>query len=137
MFTQTIAAGLAALEATPPDLFAKARAVTATIIDRLTSDPRKARSYREAFAHDTLHEHARRAAQTVAGLYVDQIVELYRVDSVDVITELQAAALVLVAGMAEVVGYWLDGSVSLSVDRLVTLCARMAVATADEVAGSR
>ncbi len=125
-------AARAAADACPADaLEARTHAAIATITDLLAHDPRAARLYREAVGRPELaarrQDTVRAFADLLAGLVLDAHPGL---DPEAVAT----SALVVVAGVVDAVGFWLEDRIPTTVDGLVTRCARMVVAVADQLA---
>ncbi len=124
---------VAAIDATPPDLFARSRACAEAIVSVLAEDPRKARIFREAVANDALRAQHAAAINAYAALVGGQIRNLQglgdehqgRIDTV---------ALILVGGTTQALGSWLDGSLELGRDELLDEVARMVVAAAGTIA---
>lgn len=119
-----------AADAVPPAaLEARARAAVGATTTLLGEDPRVARLYREAIGHpelagrrqDTIAAFAALLARLIVGAYP----ELRPAD-------LQLTTVVLTGGIVDAVGFWLDGRLDADVDALLTRCARLVVAAADQ-----
>ena len=122
-----------ALAAAPPDLMERCRAAAGAMIGVLTDDPRKARLYTEAIGLDVLKERRSRAIATTSELLAEQMRALRGLDRSRHEAPLRLASTVIMAGLAEAILSWLDGSLDMSREMLVEECARLAVAAADAV----
>jgi AcrR family transcriptional regulator len=122
----------AALDVAPPDLLARCRAAAGAMIGVLTADPRKARFYAEAVGSETLKDRRADAVRAHADVLAGQIRELRGLErAAD--EALRLATRVLFAGLAEALPSWLDGTLELSREALIEVCARLGVAVADAV----
>jgi hypothetical protein len=88
--------------------------------------------YSEAIGFPALKERRAAAIRAHADVLAGQIRELRGVEGLDD-APLQLATLILIAGLAEAIVSWLEGSLPLTRELLVEECARLAVATADAV----
>jgi AcrR family transcriptional regulator len=122
-----------ALEAAPPDLYERCRAAAGAMIAALTADPRKARLYVEAAGSEKLRGRRDHAVSIYADILVGQIRELGGLDSKAQQAPLRLAALVIIGGIAEAIGPWINGTLEMSRDTLVEECARLAVAAVEAV----
>jgi AcrR family transcriptional regulator len=122
-----------ALRSAPPDLFGRCRAAAGAMIAALTDDPRKARLYVEAAGADKLKERRARAISVHAEILADQMRELGGLDSDAHQAPVRLASLVIIGGLADAIGAWIDGTLEMSRDTLVEECARLAVAAAEAV----
>jgi AcrR family transcriptional regulator len=122
-----------ALDAAPPDLMERCRAAAGAMIGVLTDDPRKARLYTEAIGLDVLKERRSQGIAAHAALLAEQMRALRGLDSEWHDAPLRLASTVIMAGLAEAILSWLDGSLDMSREMLVEECARLAVAAADAV----
>jgi AcrR family transcriptional regulator len=119
-----------AADAVPPArLEARVRAAIGATTTLLGEDHRVARLYREAIGHPEL---AGRRQDTVAAfaalldrLITDAHPDLRRGD-------LRLSTVVLTGGVMDAVGAWLDGRLDADVEALLTRCARLVVAAADQ-----
>jgi AcrR family transcriptional regulator len=119
-----------AADAVPPtELEARARAAIGATTTLLGDDPRSARLYREAIGHPELAGRRQDTIAAFAALLARLIAEahppLQRAD-------LQLSTIVLTGGVVDAVGFWLDGRLDADVDALLTRCARLVVAAADQ-----
>jgi AcrR family transcriptional regulator len=130
------AATFRALDAAPPDLLERCRAAAGAMVSVLTDDPRKARLYSEAVGSGVLRERRADANRAHADLLAAQIRELRSPGGALDDARLRLATLILIAGTAEAILSWLDGSLALSRETLIEQCAQLAVATADAVAAT-
>jgi AcrR family transcriptional regulator len=122
-----------ALQAAPPDLVERCRAAAGAMLDVLTDDPRKARLYAEASGSDVLSERRSAAIAAHAALLAEQMRTLRGLNRAVHEAPLRLATTVIMAGLAEAIHGWLDGSLEMPRDVLVEECARLAVAAADAV----
>jgi AcrR family transcriptional regulator len=125
-----------ALDRSPADLLERGRAAAAAMIDVLARDPRKARLHAESAGSVALRERRADAIGAHADLLASEIRTLRSLRVAIDDPRLRLGTLVLMAGMAEAVVSWLDGTLALSREELSEQCARLAVATADAVAVS-
>jgi AcrR family transcriptional regulator len=123
----------AALDASAPDLLERCRAAAGAMISVLTDDPRKARFYLEAAGSETLKERRAGAIRAHADVLAGQIRELRGLEEQVYEAPLRLATLVLLAGVAEAIVTWLDGSLEMPREMLIEECARLSVAVADAV----
>ena len=123
----------AAVATSPPDLFERSRASASAIIELLTSDPRKARTYVEAARGGTFKVHRTPYYQSHAGLVADQLRDLGDLRAKRHRPLLQATALILTFGLANTVAVWLDGDLDLSREQLAAQFGRLCVAAADAI----
>jgi AcrR family transcriptional regulator len=119
---------LTALAAAPPDLLARTRAVAKAVTDLLADDPRHARVFLEAGGTPALLELRTNAIQALAFLLTAQFTELHNQDLTPFTSRLQAIAVVIIGGTAELVSLWLKGLIALTRDELVDECAGICVA---------
>jgi AcrR family transcriptional regulator len=122
-----------ALDAAPPDLMERCRAAAGAMIGVLTDDPRKARLYTEASGLDVLRDRRSEAIAAHAALLAEQMRVLRSLDRESHEAPLRLASTVIIAGLAEAILSWLDGSLDMNREMLVEECARLAVAAADAV----
>jgi AcrR family transcriptional regulator len=122
-----------ALEAAPPDLYERCRAAAGAMITALTDDPRKARLYVETGGSQKLKHRRDKAVSVHADILVGQIRQLGGLDSKEQQAPLQLAALVIIGGIAEAIGPWINGTLDMSRDMLVEECARLTVAAVEAV----
>jgi AcrR family transcriptional regulator len=122
-----------ALDASPPDLEQRCRAAAGAMIGVLTDDPRKARLYAESIGLEALRERRSEAIAAHAALLADQMRELRGLEEPVHAAPLRLASTMIIAGLAEAILSWLDGTLEMSRDVLVEECARLAVAAADAV----
>jgi AcrR family transcriptional regulator len=123
-----------ALAAAPTELLPRFRAVAGAVVNVLADDPRVARTYREATATDVLREPQREATEQYAGLLSAQIRASHGLTD-DHQPRLDLVTHVLVSGLIQTIGSWLDGTIALSRDELVDELALLGVAAADVVRG--
>lgn len=119
-----------AADAVPPArLEERARAAIGATTTLLGDDPRAARLYREAIGHPELAGRRQDTIAAFAALLARLIAqahpELRRAD-------LRLTTVVLTGGVIDAVGFWLDGRLDADVDALLTRCARLVVAAADQ-----
>ena len=122
-----------ALQAAPPDLYERCRAAAGAMISALTDDPRKARLYVETGGSEKLRERRAQAINIHADILAGQMREFGGLDSKTHDAPLQLAALVILGGIAEAIGPWINGTLEMSRDTLVEECARLTVAAAEAV----
>ena len=113
----------------PPRLEARARAAIAATTTLLGEDPRVARLYREAIGHPELAGRRQDTIASFAALLTRLIVEAHPDLRAG---DLRVSALVLTGGVVDAVGFWLDGRLDADVEELLTRCARLVVAAADQ-----
>ena len=123
----------AAVEAAPPDLFERARAMAGALVEVLTDDPRKARLYVESVSDGSLAGRRTEAVRSYATLMAKIMREHGGLEEERQQAPLHLAALVLVGGVAEAVLGWLAGTVPMERAQLIDECGRLAVAAADAV----
>ncbi|MHC1559146.1 TetR/AcrR family transcriptional regulator [Actinomycetospora sp. C-140] len=112
-----------------PRLEARARAAIGATTTLLGEDARVARLYREAIGHPQL---AGRRQDTIAA-FAALLARLITDAHPDLRSEdLQLTTVVLTGGVVDAVGFWLDGRLDADVDALLTRCARLVVAAADQ-----
>ena len=104
------------------------------MIEVLARDPRKARLHAESAGSVALRERRGDAIGAHADLLASEIRALRGLQVAIDDPRLRLATLVLMAGMAEAVVGWLNGTLALSREELSEQCAWLAVATADAVA---
>jgi AcrR family transcriptional regulator len=121
-----------ALGESPAELLPRFRAVAGAVVGVLSDDPRVARTYREAAASDALREPQREATEQYAALLAAQIRESHGLGDRHQ-ARLELVTHVLVSGLIQTIGSWLDGTIALSREDLVDEMARLAVAAADIV----
>lgn len=124
-----------ALASAPPELLPRFRALAGAVVSVLSDDPRVARTYREAAASDALREPQREATEQYASLLAAQIAAHHRLRARHQ-PRLEFMTHVLVSGLIQTIGSWLDGTIALSREELVDEMARLAVAAADIVRDS-
>jgi AcrR family transcriptional regulator len=124
---------ISAIDASPPDLLARARAAAGALVQVLTDDPRKGRVHAESMASEALREHRTAAMNAYAAVVAGQMRELRGLDEPAHDAPLRLATVMLIGGLSEAIVGWLDGSLELSREMLVEECARLAVAAADAV----
>lgn len=122
-----------ALEAAEADLLERCRAAAGAIVSVLTDDARKAALYTEAAGSEALKERRSAAISVHAAILGQQIKELRGLDGAAYAAPLQLATTVIIAGVAEAIAGWLDGSLQMPREVLVEECARLSVAAADAV----
>jgi AcrR family transcriptional regulator len=122
-----------ALGAAPADLLERTRAAAGAMIGVLTDDPRKAALYAEAAGSEALKERRSEAISVHAAILAGQIRELRNVFEPAHAETLRLATTVIIAGVAEAILSWLDGSLEMPREVFVEECARLAVAAADAV----
>jgi len=115
------------LAVTPPDLFARSYAGAVAIIDVITGDPRKARLFVEAARGGAFTVQRTPYYQAHAEVVASQLRELGGVADGP---RVQTTALLLVSGLAQTLGVWLDGGIDLTRDQLAEHFARLVVASA-------
>jgi AcrR family transcriptional regulator len=122
---------LAAVESAPDDSHAKARAAIETFVAFITEDPRRVRiAFVEALGSERLMRRRLDAMHMFSQLVAVQGGEFYGFDPRrDPLVELTAS--VLVGGMAELLIRWLDGSLKISRERLITDFTELFVATGE------
>jgi len=130
----------AAIEADPDDHEAHARAAIGTVVEQLTSDPRKARVlFVEALGNEALARRRLEALRTLADVIAAQARISYRPPpQEDGFVALTST--LLAGGLAELLIVWLDGGLDLSREQLVEDCVALFVATGDSaarIAGAR
>jgi AcrR family transcriptional regulator len=123
----------AALDVAPPDLLARCRAAAGAMIGVLTADPRKARFYAEAAGSEALKERRARAIAVHAAILAEQIKELRGLAGDAYEAPLRLATTVIIAGVAEAILSWLDGTLVMPREVFIEECARLAAAAADAV----
>lgn len=132
---EAIAGALTAVAAAPDDLPAKARAGTHAIITAFIEDPRRARVvFAEAHGSETLMRRRFDAMRTIAEVVMKQGDELLGLPPGSD-TVLQAFALLLTGGVAEMVLVWLDGGLPVSAEQLVDICVEFLLSSADSLPG--
>jgi AcrR family transcriptional regulator len=122
-----------ALEAAPRDLYERCLAAAGAMISALTDDPRKRRLYVETGDSERLRERRARAISTHADILAGQMREFGGLNSRADHAPLQLAALVIIGGVAEAIGPWINGTLEMSRETLVEECARLAVAAVNAV----
>jgi hypothetical protein len=122
-----------ALQAAPRDLYERCRAAAGAMISALTDDPRKARLYVETGGSEKLRERRAQAISIHADILAGQMREFGGLDSKAHQAPLRLAALVIIGGIAEAIGPWINGTLEMSRDTLVEECARLTVAAAEAV----
>ncbi len=119
-----------ALELAPPDLFERCRAAAGALIDSLTDDPRKGRAYVEAIGSTPLRERREATMRAYAELLAEQMRSLSGLEAHRHQARLRLVTTMLVGGLAEAVGEWLNGALTLSKDELANEASRLCVAAA-------
>ncbi|GLZ50185.1 putative TetR-family transcriptional regulator [Actinomycetospora sp. NBRC 106375] len=110
-------------------LEARARAAIGATTTLLGEDARVARLYREAIGHPQLAGRRQDTIAAFAALLARLIAEAHpELRSED----LQLTTVVLTGGVVDAVGFWLDGRLDADVDALLTRCARLVEAAADQ-----
>jgi hypothetical protein len=104
-------------------------AATAFVFD----DPRKARTYLEAIGSEALQPARKDTVHAFAGLLTHHIVDLYDLDQARYATRLNVVAMILFAGLVDVMHYWLDGSIELTREELLTEMAHTVVGAVDHI----
>jgi AcrR family transcriptional regulator len=119
-----------AADAVPPArLEERSRAAIGATTTLLGEDPRAARLYREAIGHPQLAGRRQDTIAAFASLLARLIAEAYPELRGE---DLQLTTVVLTGGVVDAVGFWLDGRLDADVDALLTRCARLVVAAADQ-----
>jgi len=113
----------------PARLEARARAATGATTTLLGEDTRVARLYREAIGHPELAGRRQDTIAAFAALLGRLITDAYPALRAE---DLRLTTLVLTGGVIDTVGFWLDGRLDADVDALLTRCARLVVAAADQ-----
>jgi AcrR family transcriptional regulator len=126
-----------ALKQTPPDLFERCRAAAGALIDSLTEDPRKARAYVEAIGSTPLRERREATMRAYAELLAEQMRSLSGLGADHHRAPLRLVTTMLVGGLAEAVGEWLNGTLPLPKDDLADEASRLCVAAADSLSKSK
>ncbi|MEJ2863713.1 TetR/AcrR family transcriptional regulator [Actinomycetospora flava] len=119
-----------AADAVPPArLEDRSRAAIGATTTLLGEDPRVARLYREAIGHPEL---AGRRQDTIAAFAA--LLERLITDARPALRteDVRLSTVVLTGGVIDAVGFWLDGRLDADVDALLTRCARLVVAAADQ-----
>ena len=128
---EATAAVLLAVEDSPHDARAKARAAIAAFVDLMTDDPRKGRvAFVEAMGSEALMQRRLETLRAFAALIAEQGRAFYGRKAVRR-EEAELTAFMLVGGLAETLIAWLRGELDVPRDRLVDHCARLFVAAAD------
>ena len=122
-------AGRAADAVAPARLEARARAAIAATTTLLGEDARVARLYREAIGHPELAGRRQDTIGAFAALLGRLITDAHPALRAE---DLQLSTVVLTGGVIDAVGFWLDGRLDADVDALLTRCARLVVAAADQ-----
>lgn len=122
------------LATAPADMFGRAHLVAGAIIGMLLDDPRIARVYLAGNGLDVLRPRRMRAVQALAAILGEQITQVYGLGRSTHSARVEAASLVIVGGIADLVDHFLDGSLTLGRDELVEECAFMVVAIAEQLA---
>lgn len=113
----------------PAQLEERARAAIAATTTLLGEDPRVARLYREAIGHPELSGRRQDTVASFAAL-LGRLITDARPDLRA--EDLRVSTVVLTGGVVDAVGFWLDGRLDTDVDALLTRCARLVVAAADQ-----
>jgi len=124
------AAILVALGASSAGVEAKARATAQAIVTTMTGDRRKARLFVESASSPTLHAARNEAVQDFAQHLARKIRMVHGLESTRDRARLRVVTRMLVGGIVEAVGGWLDGSLRESPELLVEESTRLAVAVA-------
>ena len=127
----------AGLKQAPPDLFQRCRAAAGALIDSLTDDPRKARAYVEAISSTPLRERREATMRAYAEVLAEQMRLLSALEADRHQAPLRLVTTVLVGGLAEAVGEWLNGTLALSKDELADEASRLCVAAAEALSTSK
>jgi AcrR family transcriptional regulator len=125
-----------ALQQAPPDLYERCRAAAGALIDSLTQDPRKARAYVEAIGSTPLRARRDATMRGYAEVLAAQMRSLSGLDADHQQAPLRLVTTMLVGGLAEAVGEWLNGALLLSKDELADEASRLCVAAADALSRS-
>jgi AcrR family transcriptional regulator len=126
-----------ALRQAPPDLFERCRAAAGALIDSLTQDPRKARAYVEAIGSTPLRARREATMRAYAEVLADQMRSLSGLGGRHHQASLRLVTTMLVGGLAEAVGEWLNGALLLSKDELADEASRLCVSAADALSRSK
>lgn len=134
---------LTALHEAPDDLPAQVGAAVRAIVTEVTDDPRKARLvFARAHGSEALMQRRFTAMRQLAGVVAAQAKVLVRTPGTDE-RVVNALALVLTGGVAELVLVWLDGDSDLRIDldrdELIDLCVQTMLTLIENLArfGSR
>lgn len=111
-------------------MFERCRAAAGALIDSLTDDPRKGRAYVEAIGSTPLRERREATMRAYAELLAEQMRSLSGLEAHRHQARLRLVTTMLVGGLAEAVGEWLNGALTLSKDELANEASRLCVAAA-------
>jgi len=125
-----------ALAAAPAQLEPQARAAMQAVITVLTDDPRIARGYTQMAATESLRLRLQLATEQYAGLVAALLREFADLRAPRHQPRIELVAHILVSGLIQTIGSWLDGTIALSRDELIDELALLAVAAAGAVRDS-
>lgn len=125
------AATLAAVDAAPDEVHAKARAGIETLVRYVTDDPRRARvAFVEAYGSETLMRRRFDAMRMFSGLLVAEASDFYGfAPDDDPIAEITAS--MLVGGLAELLITWTEGGLEVTREQLIDDFTALFVATGE------
>jgi AcrR family transcriptional regulator len=119
---------LTAVDSVGRDVEARARATATTLVSVLTEDPRMARLFIESVGSDVLRPHRAMVMRFYAAYHVEDMLSLYRLEGRAIRARLNVASRMIVGGLAEALGAWLDGSGSESPEVIIDACVQLTVA---------
>jgi AcrR family transcriptional regulator len=122
---------LAAVEDSPPDARAGARAAIAAFVGLMTDDPRKGRiAFIEAMGSEALMRRRFATLDSFAALLASQAREFYGISAGgDRMVDL--TSFLLVGGLAETLIAWMNGALETSREQLIDDCTDLFVATGE------
>ncbi len=122
------------LSADVPDLLSRSRAGALAVIDVMQSDARRARLFVEAARGGAITAHRTPYYEAHAAIVAAQFREHLGSAASDDDPHLRATSLLLVSGLAQTLGVWLDGNLDLTREELADHFARLCVAAATTLA---
>ncbi len=120
-----------ALADAPAELEPRFRAIAGAVVAVLADDTRVARTYREAAASDALRDRQREATEQYSALLAALIRESHGVTAARDRARLELLTHVIVSGLIQTIGRWLDGTIALSRADLIDELARLGLAAAE------
>jgi AcrR family transcriptional regulator len=123
---------LAAVEDSPPDARAGARAAIGAFFELMTDDPRKGRiAFIEAMGSEALMRRRFETLDSFAALLSDQARAFYELEPGDGDRMVRLTSFLLVGGLAETLIAWLNGALDTTREQLIGDCTDLFVATGE------